>query len=350
MKSTPTMPLTRRGWFVAGLIVVTFILGVLFGPRSLNAVIAPAFVALLVAWWQVRRVDRPSMERHMPPEGTVGGDIEVSIECATETNRLGRLEDTTSHGLIAEGNNAEFDLDSGHRYTLHLYQRGRHHVGPMTVAVSDIFNLVERTYEYRTVDELLVYPRIHEISSEGLERLAKLAGVRLHRERHEFDRLREYRPEDSLRDIHWKTSAKRPDVDFIVKEFVRETDRGTLLLSGESTPSGDDALADILASISAALLRRGLSVAVETSEGFIEPITSIDDVDRILTELATLGPGSPSQRGDVHVVAESANVVKARIEIGNDHITFGDLLGAEHQMRQERPPVAAQIRTTEVAD
>lgn len=350
MVTNTNVPLTRRGWFVVGTILVVFILGLLFGPRSLNAVFAPAFIALVVALWQVRRVDRPGMQRHIPEDGTVGEQVTVEIESTSETDHLGRIADQVSDGLMAKGNEAAIDIDRGHIYELTLRQRGRHHVGPMSVSVTDIFGLAERTFEYRAIDELLVYPRTHDIGSEGLERLARLAGIRLHRERHEFDRLREYRPEDSLRDIHWKTSAKRPDVDFIVKEFVRETDRGTLLLSGESSDEGDDALADILASLSTALLRRGINVSLETADGSIEPTAGVDDLTRILIALATLGPGKPSRHGDVHVIANGPDVRAATIEIGDEQLSFASLIGGDRSTAAEEEAALAQVPAQGVAD
>lgn len=322
-------PLTRRGWTVVGVVGVSFVLAILFGPRSLNAIIVPGVIAVAIAIWQVNRLDRPGLDRSVPAEGTIGETHQVRVSTATRTNRLGRIYDRVSDGLTATGNDRFVDLDRGLAYELQLRERGRHHLGPTTLMVSDTLGLAEFAFEYRTYDEVLVFPRIFTVRPAGLQRLADLAGVRLRRERHEFEKLREYRPTDSLRDIHWKSSAKRPDVDFIVKEFVNESERGTLLLSGESTSDATDALADALASVSAALVRRGVNVGLDTADGQVGPIEGHDELREVLVTLATLGPGSPDRHRDVHVIASDDDPRDVTITIGDERIRFGDLLESD---------------------
>lgn len=343
MERTHRVPLTPRGWTVVTVVIIAFVLGLLFGARSLNAVVAPAVVAVVLAVWRVNSIDRPSVTRRLPAEGTVGETIDVDIAFDTDLDRLGRVEDRVEPPLAATGNEADLDLTRGLSYRIELRQRGRHDIGPMTVIVRDVFGLAERQFEYRDFSQLLVLPRIYPLRGEGLERLATLAGVRLRRERHEFDRLREYRPEDSLRDIHWKTSAKRQDVDFIVKEFISDVDRGALVLSGEATAAGADTLADVLASLATALVRAGVHVGVETPSGRIDPIDGPQGLGDIYTHLATMRSGAPQRAGQVHVEVIDSDLSTVTIQIGSEMLGFVDLLDGDTDRTRTtavRPAVA----------
>jgi len=302
------------------------LLGFLFGPRALNAVVAPAIVAIAAAVWQVKRTERPTLHRSVPSEGTAGETVSVNIVTEGSVNRLGHVADTVPGELHATGHDRPVDLDDGLEYELELTQRGRHYFGQIEVTVTDILGLAERTFEYRQFDEILVYPRRHAINVDGLERIANLAGFRLQRERHEFDRLREYRPEDSLRDIHWKSSAKRPDIDFVVKEFVSETERGTVSISGGATPQGVDTLASVMASLATALVANGVKVGIDSPDGTIEPIDTPRDLRGIFVHLATMGPGEAEARSTLHVSAATDSLDEAVIHINDEQVSFTTLL------------------------
>lgn len=345
-----SLPLTPRGWVLTGVVVAGVVLGLLFGSRSLNAVVAPAVVALAVAVWQVSSVDIPPLRRSNPSVGSRGERHEVRLRFDGEIERFGRITDTIPTGLEAKGNDRVVPLESGLRYELFLAERGRYQLGPASVAVRDLLGLAQRSRDSEGTNEVVVYPRIHPVATPNLRRLAEAANIRLERERHEFDRLREYQPTDSLRDIHWKTSAKRPDADFIVKEFVTERDRGSVMLSGEAAEGADDALAEALASLASALVDHGVRVGILTGNGKVEPIKRSGQFNRILTHLATLGPGRPAVSAEVHLTAESPEVDAVTIKVDDTAFEFGALRGPTHG-RSQRPDQPAPAHPTgEVAD
>ncbi len=323
------LPLTRRGWAVAGMVVLAVSLGWLFGARSLNAVAAPALVALVIAAWQISRLEFPPIVRDAPMLCTRGDEESVSITVQNDIERIGYIADHVPKGISARGNRRLVPLEKGLQYDISLDERGIYWLGPVELSMRDLLGLAERTEMYSIRSEVVVHPELHPIAAPSLDRLARMADIAIERERHEFDRLREYNPTDSLRDIHWKTSAKRMDTEFIVKEFVSERDRGSVMLSGSAAHGADDALADAMASLAAALVNHGVNVGVITGEGRIDPIRRADQFSQILTHLARAGPRSPDAHADIHFHAAVDDVDQVTIEIGDLQIHFGDLRRGE---------------------
>lgn len=116
--------------------------------------------------------------------------------------------------------------------------------------------------------ELLVFPRLGEVSAEflGRARALVLAEQRSRGGRgdEEFRNLREYRPGDNPRRIHWKTSAK------LGKPVVRELEaivgeRVLILLDTRCQASGEEALEAAIsfaATLARDLVRRGFVVSL----------------------------------------------------------------------------------------
>lgn len=340
MERLRALPLTRRGWAVTGMIVGALILGLLFGARSLNAVVAPAAVAIVVALWRVSDIDFPTITRTWPSVGSVGERHTVDISLNTDLEHIGQITDEVSDGLGAEDNDRAVPLDDGLTYEIELTDRGRYEIGPTSVTVRDILGLAEINTSYSNEGEILVYPKVHPVTTPAMHHLADAADIQLVRERHEFDRLREYQPTDSLRDIHWKTSAKRPDTDFIVKEFVSVRERGSVILSGTAAKGGDDALAEAMASVASALIEAGVNVGVLTPHGRVPPVRNQEQFDQILTNLALMGPGEPWTQAEIHFTAEDDDLTAVEIAIDEISLTFGELLqggdfGPEHQPEEQ---------------
>ncbi|MHC4877073.1 MAG: DUF58 domain-containing protein [Planctomycetota bacterium] len=120
------------------------------------------------------------------------------------------------------------------RYRLRLNQRGRYLFGPLEVSTRFPLGLVERGFITDVRDELIVHPQIGHLTSEW-RRDARLAAEMVTRQQtqrgmfeDEFHHLRDYRPGDNPRDIHWRTSARMNDL--MVREFHQSRDRGLILL------------------------------------------------------------------------------------------------------------------------
>jgi uncharacterized protein (DUF58 family) len=147
-------------------------------------------------------------------------------------------------------------------------------------------------------------------------------------DRQAFDRLREYAPGDSLRDVNWKTTAKYGDI--VVTEYAAE-DQGAVTVVGEAAADGSgddaDAMASAVASVVTYLLDAGIEVEVVVPGGELE--AGIGDRQRRATlELLARTPHGRVAEGavadaDVHVVADGETTVEVR---GAD-VRFGDLVG-----------------------
>jgi uncharacterized protein (DUF58 family) len=109
--------------------------------------------------------------------------------------------------------------------TLQPLRRGYIYFSNMTIACPDPFGLFNALYKIELPDRLLILPKrypVGEITLSGSRKYQR-GGVQLAMsigDAEEFVALREYRPGDPLRHIHWKSWAKlgKP----IVKEFQDE--------------------------------------------------------------------------------------------------------------------------------
>ncbi|MFB6218085.1 MAG: DUF58 domain-containing protein, partial [Halobacteriaceae archaeon] len=254
------LSLTRRGRAVAAVAVVAALAGHLFGGRSLNAVVMPAVAVLAVGALGVGRVERPRVERIAPATGFTDESFRIELEVAasrpvavTVRDSLGEgLAGDTARSLVPDGDGAIAD------YELTLAERGVHTIGPATATVTDVFGLWERTFVYEDTDTVLAFPRVHPLY-EGADLVSGYVGIT--DEREQFDSVREYERGDALRDINWKSSAKRNE--FVVTEYAGEgaTNRVTVAVERTSRDGADPA-AEAAASVVAYLLDAGLSVGL----------------------------------------------------------------------------------------
>ena len=96
-------------------------------------------------------------------------------------------------------------------YELQGLRRGYYVIGPLTLASSDLFGVRDQAISLATADSLIVYPRIVPLSRLGLPAQAPFGDVPS--KQHIFEDptrmigVRRYQSGDSMRHIHWKTTA-----------------------------------------------------------------------------------------------------------------------------------------------
>ncbi|QLK27846.1 DUF58 domain-containing protein [Natrinema zhouii] len=316
------MRLTLRGWTVVVAVGVAVVLSREFGPRALNAIVVPLVVVLLAGLVTTARTDRPRVIRQPVAEGFIGEQRRVEVAIETESPVAATVRDTVGDGLSATAEPvAETTLDGDETvtYDVRLEARGRRRVGPLSIAVSDIVGLVERRFEYEETTPVLVYPRVHDLSSGPAADLRALAGVADRHERDEFDHLREYHRGDPFRDIHWKAAAKRPDDELVITEYADDEAVSAVTVAaecrprragdsvdhdgdGERTgrndePTGyDDEMAAAAASVATALLERGVPVELAVPDGTQPPGDGRGHHRELLGLLAVAGPGELDDR------------------------------------------------------
>ncbi len=97
--------------------------------------------------------------------------------------------------------------------TLRLPSRGYYQLGPVTYASGDLFTLftIERDHKY--LDTLVIYPQIWPLEELGLPAKEPFGEIKVHRslftDPTRTQGIRDYRPRDRFRDIHWKATARR---------------------------------------------------------------------------------------------------------------------------------------------
>lgn len=298
----PAFRPTRRGIGVIAVALGAFALGATGGARSLNAVVVPALVALAASAVQLYRADPPTVERSVPEPGfaderrRVTGRVDSDVPCTVHERVDADLDGDAPSVTVGHGGSFAYEI--GYR------RRGEHALGPADCTLTDSLGLFRRT-AVTAVDETttaLVYPDIYDLDTD----LSRLVGTFADDDRSSFDRLREYGPDDSMRDIHWRASAKQPDNEFLVAEYGSRGAADDVTIVGEAATDADsaDAMAATVASIAAHLHDFGVTVVVRVPGG--DCVAPPGSVEGLLELLARTDGGRVETDGqpDVHVAAE----------------------------------------------
>jgi uncharacterized protein (DUF58 family) len=337
------MYLTRRGYATVAIVVAGVLMGAQYGARSLNAVVAPLVVALVATYLQLRRAEPPVVERTVPDDGFVGDTVPITLRVESENPTTGRVIDGTDPGLTATDNDVATTIGPSTelQYEVRIERRGRRTVGPAAITFTDVLGLAATTYEVSERDRFLAYPTVYDLAGATRYELDLLAEDALQHSREEFDRLREYDRGDSLRDVHWKSSAKRTDDDLIVKEFVADEDLGSLTIVAESTDAGGESMASAAASLALYFLDRGIDVGLVTPEGRLTEGAGGPHRLSILSLLALTDEGTAEggASGDVRVYGHGNG---ATIHLDGREIPFGDLTTTEFG-GERRPTIVSSV-------
>lgn len=210
--------LTDRGRFALAVGGAVYLAGWAFGSRALYPVAIGLVLAVLTAVAWVRLAARPVRLRRTVAGGnhTAGDDVPVELELDVE----GRF---VPHSLELEerieglGARAVPLRKRGHRlvgrYVLEALPRGRYPIEDAGITIEDPFVLERRELELSAPGALLVYPRIVELDMLFSETGSRMQDGRrlLMRRPSGFDlhSVREYEQGESLRRVHWPSTAKR---------------------------------------------------------------------------------------------------------------------------------------------
>lgn len=303
---------TRRGWTVILAVALAFGSALAFGPRGLNAIVAPGTVVLVAAAWQLRRFDPPSLSRDHPPRGEQGGTARIRLAFDTDTPRSARIVETVGGMVVTDRSQTVGRTTLA--YDVELTDRGELAVGPTTATVRDGLGLIKRTFDYPVTDSILVHPPVRQLPDPIRTALVEVQGA-TGEDRQAVEGIRHYRRGDPLRDVHWRKSAAQADRELVVKRFGAEAGSQTVTVVAESDPGETDAMAAVAASVAVTLVESGVSVTLETPTGRVGP----DGAGRraVLDHLARVGPGQVSaevsDEADVRIRATADGV---RIAVG----------------------------------
>jgi len=229
-------------WFeMAAMLIVV---GLIVRQRAIFALAACILTVIPVAWWwnrvSLRRLD---YERHFDRRRAFPGEQVKMTVCITNRKLLplswleirdevpmalplvdGALMPTHAPNIGSlqsvlslkwyERVTREYDLSCG--------SRGVHHLGRVKLRSGDLFTLFEEYEERRSDDRLIVFPRIWPMTDLALPTKDPFGERKAHHRLIEDPLrtvgVRDHRPEDGIRRIHWKATARQGELQVRVYE------------------------------------------------------------------------------------------------------------------------------------
>ena len=218
--------LTDRGRWILALGGGIYLAGWAFGSKMLYPVAIGLVLAVVAAALWVRFLNRPmNLRRNLGRgERLAGDDIPVQLELEVDgpapsgalvlRERIARLGERETPLVRRNGRLRG-------RYVLRRVPRGRYPTEQTEIVIEDPFGLERASVELPAGASILVYPRLVDV-----DRLFSESGARtpegrrlLMRRPTGFDlhSVRDYQQGESLRRVHWPTTAKRGHL--MVKEL-----------------------------------------------------------------------------------------------------------------------------------
>jgi uncharacterized protein (DUF58 family) len=97
-------------------------------------------------------------------------------------------------------------------FDLLLEKRGVYLIGPAVVSSGDAFGLFQREMPVRRQEKIVVFPKVHRLGQLGIRPQdpfgVRRAERRLYEDPNQPAGVRDYRPEDGFRRIHWPATAR----------------------------------------------------------------------------------------------------------------------------------------------
>jgi uncharacterized protein (DUF58 family) len=216
--------MTARGRAALALGVATYLAGWAFGSRPLDLVAVGLLLAVFAAWLVVRFTARPvELRRSTKVVPIEGDDVQVRVEVELEAARASAGITLVERYEKLGERRTQLEREGTHlwtRYVLTSVPRGRYRIETAEV-VEDAFGLERSERPLAEAGALIVYPRLTELErlfSETGEHardgrrllLQRPSGFDLHS-------VRDYVEGDSLRKVHWRSTARRGQL--MVKEL-----------------------------------------------------------------------------------------------------------------------------------
>ncbi len=274
-------PLSARGWKLVVAAIAMTLAALIFGILELYAT-AVASVAVLVCAVISTRTGRwriDATRRLGAVRVGVGDDIIINLTLANASHHHSPALHIRDHVELGAGfvELSTGPIGSGQSvagsYRLRATARGVFRLGPLSVETSDPFGLARRVRVVAAVSTVSVHPRVERLQvtlpSAGPDRRAAGAVAGPGHVNDEFSSLREYRPGDDLRRLHWRSTA-RSDTLMVREDQIERQGQLTLLLDLRRSTWKAATLERALsaaASIGLSGIEAGLSVRLVTTSG-----------------------------------------------------------------------------------
>ena len=288
--------MTARGRAVLALGLFVYLAAWIFGSRALYPVATGLVLAVALAVGWVRFSHRPpQVRRHGAARDVVeGDDVRVDLELTT----TGALAPPTLVAHERPGRLAERRIELRHvgrhrfagGYELRAVPRGRYAFETVRLTIEDPFGLARASLEQGEPQALVVYPRLvrlERLFSEGGAHAQDGRRLLLRRPTgYELHSVREYAEGESLRKVHWRSTARRGRL--MVKELEdAPRDEVAILLDGDARAGageGFEVAVRAAGSILQAHFRRGrrCALVVNSASRESQPVTSEGEWRRAL--------------------------------------------------------------------
>jgi uncharacterized protein (DUF58 family) len=286
---------TERGRFTLALGLGTYVAAWAFGAHALYAPAVGLVLISIAALGWTQLLSRPlrlsrSIDRDRPYEGD---DVVILVDLRSDGGVL--PGSVVLHD--AAGSLGERDVvvpRDGNRlrtaYRVEHVPRGRYRFTDAVVSIEDPFGLARREQTLDDSGSLLVYPRLARLQSLFTERglrshgggrmlLRRPAGFELHS-------VREYQDGESLRRVHWPSTARRQQLmvkeleDAPRDEVVVVVDAQTGYSGGERLDTSFDTQVRAAGSILWTHARRGRNARLVVTSGASSDSVSVRSYER----------------------------------------------------------------------
>ncbi len=270
------MPTPAGAIFLLGIVAIG-LAAINTGNNLLYLLMGALLGTVAVSGWMSERTLRGLEVRRRLPRGMgAGPSVRIRYEVRNGKGRLPsfdvriRENDLPGEAYVAR-------LDAGGATTVRSegtgLERGVYPLHVLTLSTTFPFGFVRKERDVRLRDELVVWPRsdrpvrIPSVAASAASRRGAMTGRAPLGHRGEYRGLREYRPGDDLRDVHWKKSAAAPHT--VVREYEPEAGWEVLIhLDTSHEPGGAaEAAAELAASLAARASAEGRAFALHTSAG-----------------------------------------------------------------------------------
>lgn len=284
---SPWAVLTPRGRVLICLGAAVTIVGLLLDERDLAAVGVTLMLLCVMAVMMLWRA-RPHVHVMRTIEPTIaplGSEITGHLQIDRAAHALARpvvlFEEAVAHEL---GPRPRFALhqEGGHprreiTYTLRPQQRGRHRVGPLLTDLRDPLGLARALRAHDETTDVLVTPVVWPLdagnhtgaNSDGSDASLHQVGFR----GSDDVLIREYRPGDDTRRVHWKSTARTGEL--MVRREEQGWDPSAVVICdtrdvravGSGPTSSLELLVSAATSVALHLLGQGYEVELVDADG-----------------------------------------------------------------------------------
>ncbi len=252
------------------------------------------FIALS-GWLSEQALRGLELKRRTPQGVTVGRTVRITYHVTNRKRRFPTLavylleEGLPGAALIAR-------LDAGESITVrsenHFIRRGIYPLEAITLSTAFPFGLFTKERDVPLPGELVIWPRADRPvpmpappGRGNRPRYSDASGLTLGA-RGEYRGLREYRPGDDPRDIHWRATARTGEP--VLKDYDEDGAETVWICLDTRDEPGDPAegAVEAAASLAARAFQEGRQFALATPAGYVDPGTGTGQLERVLDILA----------------------------------------------------------------